>query len=152
MNNKFEKNKFITNNKYNFENNCLNQMSNIIDIESELLTPFINKKDKNYKTNDINFYYTAGAIGPGKGFGNMQVSNQMRFGIAGRTDTKEFKQSKESEQLIDFKYQYLNKNYQDPKHIVMSIPRGGASTRKQNQLQINYKINNLYKRPVEFQY
>ena len=43
----------------------------------------------------------------------------------------------EKQQMFDFQFQYLDKNFQDPNHLVMPIPRGGESTRKQNQLSVN---------------
>ena len=56
-------------------------------------------------------------------------------------NTKEFKEVKEAEQFFDYQFQYLDRNFQDPNHIVMPIPRGGESTRKQNQLSVNTMRN-----------
>ena len=39
--------------------------------------------------------------------------------------------------MFDYQFQYLDKNFQDPNHIVMSMPRGGVQTRKQSQLQVD---------------
>ena len=71
----------------------------------------------------------------------MEVSNDIRYGGASRYDTKEFKEIKESQQFFDYQFQYLDRNFQDPSHIVMQIPRGGESTRKQNQLTVNTMRN-----------
>lgn len=84
-----------------------------------------------------NFYYTNKNIGAGRGFGNLEISNEIRNGDASRVDTKEYKEKRESKQIFEYQFQYLDKNYQDPSHIVMPIPRGGEITRKQNQLVIN---------------
>jgi predicted enzyme involved in methoxymalonyl-ACP biosynthesis len=92
-------------------------------------------------TND-NFYYTNKNIGAGRGFGNLEVSNEIRYGDASRANTKEYKEEKESKQIFEYQFQYLDKNFQDPKHIVMPIPRGGEITRKQNQLVINTMRHN----------
>ena len=51
------------------------------------------------------------------------------------------KQEKEAQQFFDFQFQYLDRNFQDPNHVVMTIPRGGESTRKQNQLTVNTMRN-----------
>jgi len=93
----------------------------------------------NTTTNHINdnFYYTNKNIGAGRGFGNLEVSNEIRYGDASRANTKEYKEEKESKQIFEYQFQYLDKNFQDPEHIVMPIPRGGEITRKQNQLVIN---------------
>jgi hypothetical protein len=95
-------------------------------------------------TND-NFYYTNKNIGAGRGFGNLEISNDIRQGDASRVDTKEYKEKRESEQIFEYQFQYLDKNYQDPTHIVMPIPRGGEITRKQNQLVINTMRQNTTK-------
>jgi hypothetical protein len=103
--------------------------------------PFdLNINTSNNITNDITndkFYYTNKNIGAGRGFGNLEISNEIRNGDASRIDTKEYKEKRESEQIFEYQFQYLDKNYQDPSHIVMPIPRGGEITRKQNQLVIN---------------
>ena len=100
----------------------------------------INNTTTNH-TND-NFYYTNKNIGAGRGFGNLEVSNEIRYGDASRANTKEYKEEKESKQIFEYQFQYLDKNFQDPEHIVMPIPRGGEITRKQNQLVINTMRHN----------
>lgn len=163
--NQTQKSKFITNSNPNDKPHGYWSLdrtkSQSIDCESNLITPKINKKEKiqmklndefspsDYKiqyknslpTENCNltddFYYMNKDLGAGRGFGNLNISNDIRYGDASRYDTKQFKQTKESEQLFDYQFQYLDRNFQDPNHIVMSIPRGGESTRKQNQLHIN---------------
>ncbi len=132
--------------------------SQVIDDESLLLTPQISSKDKmqvelnntiapnNYNVNysdnlkndsDLDIYFPTKFIGAGRGFGNLDVASDIRNGNASRKDFKEFKVTKESEQMFDYQFSYLTRNVQDPNHIVMPIPRGGESTRKQNQLPVN---------------
>lgn len=67
----------------------------------------------------------------GRGFGNLNISNDIRYGGSSRLDTKNFKEKQESRQMFDFQFQYLDKDYQNPNNIVMPIPRGGDMTRKQ---------------------
>ncbi len=132
----------------------------VIDDETKLIVPDIISKDKtqivlsnnlnpkdytlNYSdrlSNNLDkstdFYYMNANIGAGRGFGNLDTSTDIRNGNASRTDTKIFKETKESRQYFDYKFQYLERNFQDPNHIVMPIPRGGETTRKQNQLSVN---------------
>lgn len=134
--------------------------SDVIDNESELIARSFNSRDKlQVKLNDTispdnyqlsysvnksdcpgeipNFYYTNKDVGAGRGFGNLNISNQIRFSDQSRRDTKEYREVKEGEQMFEYQFQYLDRNYQDPKHLVMSIPRGGESTRKQNQLSVS---------------
>ena len=51
--------------------------------------------------------------------------------------------------FLEIANQYLNKNYQDPTHIVMPIPRGGISTRKTNNI-INHSESTS--QPITFTY
>ena len=110
----------------------------------------------NNLTND-KFYYTNKNIGAGRGFGNLEISNDIRHGDASRVDTKEYKEKRESDQIFEYQFQYLDKNYQDPAHIVMPIPRGGEITRKQNQLVINTMRHNTtnyddHNKTIKFDY
>lgn len=106
------------------------------DLNDNTSTSLTNDNASTNLPND-NFYYTNKNIGAGRGFGNLEVSNDIRYGDASRVNTKEYKEEKESKQTFEYQFQYLDKNFQDPKHIVMPIPRGGEITRKQNQLVIN---------------
>ena len=80
-------------------------------------------------------------VGPGHGFGNLEISNDIRYGNSSRFDTKEFKEIRESSQLFDYQFQYLDKNFQDPNNIVMPIPRGGNTTREKTQLFMKPSTN-----------
>jgi hypothetical protein len=138
--------------------------SDVIDNETDLITPATSSRDRtqvklknsfhpsdynlNYEDNlrkdhtqKTGFYYNNRDVGPGRGFGNLNISNDIRNGDASRYYTKEFKQEKEAQQFFDFQFQYLDRNFQDPNHVVMPIPRGGESTRKQNQLSVNTMRN-----------
>jgi hypothetical protein len=155
--------------------------SAVIDAESTLINPSINSKDKvqiqlndtfspddyniNYhdnlkkNSNEKNIiYYMNKDGGAGRGFGNLNISNDIRYGNFTRKDTKEFKEKQEAEILLDYQYQYLSKNFQDPNHLVMPIPRGGESTRKNNQLsvntmrQFNTQQNNNLTKTIKFEY
>ena len=96
-----------------------------------------NKYKDNRELNRVDFYYTTSDFGPGRGFGNLNISNDIRTGDSSRNDTKEFKESREKSQLFDYQFQYLDRNFQDPNHIVLPIPRGGDTTRTKTQLYIN---------------
>jgi hypothetical protein len=112
-----------------------------VGIENELQ---FNKYKDNKTLNRIDFYYTNSTVGPGHGFGNLEISNDIRNGNSSRIDTKEYKETRESSQLFDYQFQYLDRNFQDPNHIVMPIPRGGDTTRDKTQLLINNNIHFSY--------
>jgi len=105
-----------------------------LDIESKLKKSQISTKYKmdiqptqNIEQNIANNK----SMSAGRGFGNLNISNDIRYGGSSRMDTKEFKEKRESRQMLDFHFQYLDKDYQNPNNIVMPIPRGGDMTRKQ---------------------
>ena len=56
------------------------------------------------------FYYTNKDVGAGRGFGNLEVSNDIRYGDASRHNTKEFKEITESQQFFDYQFEYLDRN------------------------------------------
>ena len=135
MNNLCKKNKFSINNDYFLNYQTPTNISNIVDKETELLTPFMKDNEKtqvklnnilnpndftlNYhnakkNNNNYDYYYSTRDIGPGRGFGNLNISNDIRKGSQGRLDTKIFKETQESQQLFDYQYQILDKNYQEP--------------------------------------
>ena len=79
----------------------------------------------NMNLNDTKF------IGPGRGFGNLNISNDIRIGSQSRGDTKLNKQINESRQSFDQTDKYETKKIIEPTNRVC------MSTRTQNQLFIN---------------
>ena len=152
----------------------------VVDSETKLLTPGVQTKDKTqlvlkkdfepsnyavnyedglkkFQTQKTGFYYNNRDVGPGRGFGNLNIATEIRNGDASRTDTKEHRDKQEGQQMFDYQFQYLDKNFQDPKHIVMPIPRGGVQTRKQTQLSVNnmrtfQNDNNELTQTIKFNY
>jgi hypothetical protein len=128
------------------------EKSNIIEQESNLISPGIGTRQKtqielpkhihpnNYsipienklqKELNKKIYFSGYDTGPGKGFGNLSVSNDIRIGNFTRLETKDFKVNKESE-LIN-RWEYIDNRFNNPTNVVMDIPRGGESTRKISQ-------------------
>lgn len=125
------------------------EKSNIIEQETNLISPGIGTRQKtqielpkhihpnNYsipienklqKELNKKIYFSGYDTGPGKGFGNLSVSNDIRIGNFTRLETKDFKVNKESE-LIN-RWEYIDNRFNNPNNVVMEIPRGGESTRK----------------------
>ena len=91
--------------------------------------------------------------GPGRGFGNLNISNEIRNSNNSREDSKEYKEQRESMQIFDYQFQYLDKNFQDPSHIVMPIPRGGVTTRDQIQLEVDSMRGDIQQeKPKKFEF
>jgi len=127
---------------------------NVIDNESNLLTPGVGTKTKakiemtqylhpnNYeipvanvvqRKEDNTTYFPGYDTGPGRGFGNLNISNNIRTGDFTRTETKVYKAEKESEMLE--RWEFIDDRFTKPQNLVMEMPRGGDTTRKlQNDL------------------
>jgi hypothetical protein len=134
------------------------------DADNSLLKPLFNSKEKNkielkneinpmdfnlqYNTNlkledKTQFYYTNQSVGAGRGFGNLEVSNEIHFSNSSRFDKQEWKQYKEG--IIIDRFDFIDKNIQNPKHLVMDdIPRGGVSTRKQLNIENDNKTKIIF--------
>ena len=139
-----QKNKLNYKNKFNTNNDPTEYSPGHYKIEKDKLESIgiennlqFNKYRDNKVLDRVDFYYTNSIVGPGHGFGNLEISNNIRNGNSSRVDNKEFKELRESSQLFDYQFQYLDRNFQDPDHIVMSIPRGGNTTREKTQLITN---------------
>lgn len=86
--------------------------------------------------NNSNYHFIGNNFEPGRGFGNLNVSNDIRYGFNSRCDSKVVKQEREQE-VIE-RWDFIDNRYQNVNNIVMEMPRGGESTRKeQNQLVLN---------------
>ncbi len=173
-NKKLEKSKKV---KY-FDNStrdskCMpdNKYKSRVEDESFLLLPRMNSKQKtkmelknemhpnNYdvdwnskniiKTKQHNSYY-GNHYGPGKGFGNAKVSNDIRNGKSTRLSNSKFQEIQES--TINNRTDIIFKNYQDPKHLILPFPRGGEITRKSLQSNNMSKEISDYHSEFKFKY
>ena len=67
-------------------------------------------------------------VGAGRGFGNLNISNDIRNGEDSRSQNNKFKKIKEAE-VID-RFEFLDKDIQNPYNLILPFPRGGEITRK----------------------
>jgi hypothetical protein len=143
----------------------------VIDAESNLISPGVGTRAKtkvemvenlhpnNYAIpvgnkvateTDEKFYYPAYFTGPGSGFGNLNISSSIRVGDFTRTETKNFKATKESEMIE--RWEFIDDRFANPNHLVMELPRGGDSTRKP-QVDLNRSMAKLSEdKEFNFQY
>jgi hypothetical protein len=152
------KKKFVIRYDLNSDNtHNLFQCSDIVDMESQLKKATLTK-DKTPITNmnhNSNSNYGS-TFSAGRGFGNLNIANELR-GDSSRSDTKEYREYRETQDIASHKFSFLDRNFQDPFHIVMPIPRGGESTRKQNQLNVDTMRNpkelvTSNKKKIDFKY
>ena len=99
------------------------------------------QKKPNTKKSNISIINDKPYIGAGRGIGDLDISELIRTGQDTRRYNDQYKEKQESH-IID-RFQILDKNYQDPKHIVMDLPRGGVQTRKNKKLIDQAKKNNF---------
>ena len=110
----------------------------IIQEESFLLLPRVNSKKKTKielkdtmhpqdfnvelksenikKTKQYDPYY-GNHYGPGRGFGNMDMNNDIRKGEFTRLSNDDY--FKRQESIINDRSEFLSKNYQDPKNLIL---------------------------------
>jgi hypothetical protein len=169
-----KKNKFIDTSKIDYnkqhhynigEKNCITFENNNNNFESREKT-LLKLKDKmdpydydlNYtneiKKNNKEFtYFSPYNQGPGRGFGNLNIANDMRTGSSSRSETSDFKNFRES--IVVDRFQYIDERYANPDNIVFPEARAGVNTRKiatshnfidytnQFDLSINDKYKNI---------
>jgi len=136
-----------------------NNMKQNIESENELHKFKMTKKDKmidrpeNERLQQINYGFNYGA---GRGFGNLDMANNIRFGDNSRADIKQYKEDRESQQTFDHMFSYLDNNkHTEYQNSINYMVRGGENTRKQNQLNIDTMRNVedfSVKKNIEFKY
>jgi hypothetical protein len=90
---------------------------------------YINKDVKPRYINDKPY------TGPGKGIGNLDISDNVRFGLDTRRYNDEFRNINEGS-ILD-RFDILDKNVQNPNNIVLPFPQGGVQTRNNKKLVKN---------------
>lgn len=124
------KSKFIDNESnlimpFNSDNNNKN-LFEYEDLDKESYNTPLKISEINIKKQFSNYY--GHHIGPGKGFGNLSVSNDIRYGSSTRLDNFEQKINKEKE--INNRYDLIDRNFQNPNNLILPFARGGELTRK----------------------
>jgi hypothetical protein len=99
---------------------------------------------------DEPYYYPGYYTGPGQGFGNLNVSNQIRLGDNSRSQTPGFKATKEAEILE--RWQFIDNRFATEEHLVMEIPRGGITTRAPETELNNTMVRLSEDKEFNFQY
>ena len=123
-----------------------------VDVESDLIKPsnsdsclknsyeYENLDQSNYNTllkaSNLNIRqqfsnYHGHHIGPGKGFGNLNISNDIRYGSSTRLENNEAKLK--LEENINSRYDLIDKDFQNPNNLILPFSRGGENTRKSSK-------------------
>jgi len=99
---------------------------------------YFNKIRKDTKGNEF-VYFTPYDQGPGRGFGNLNVNNDIRNSEPSRSTTSDFKLSKESK-ILD-RFEFIDNRYMNPNNLVFPFPRSGDTTRKVEDSKIRFDSN-----------
>ncbi len=70
-------------------------------------------------------YVVNGFKGSGRGFGDVNIDADLRYGENSRDDKK----TARSQDLKDYKFHHMYYNFHDENHSVLPFPRGGIDTR-----------------------
>jgi hypothetical protein len=141
----YDKNDFIENESYLLKPSLNNKTKINLEIDSMSTKNYgITYNNTEADKTEKEVYYRPMYSGPGRGFSE---DYDMRFGNSSRIVNRERKVERESAMINRF--EYLDRNVQDPNNLVMTIPRGGACTRKQVLPTINKDSND---KMVDFNY
>ena len=86
---------------------------------------FCLRSEKVRETLNHGDYVNNGYKGNGRGFGDVDVSQNLRYGQSSREDKK----TARSHDLKDLKFNNLVINFNDEDNVVLPFPRGGIDTR-----------------------
>jgi len=160
-----KKNKFVDTNYYNFNKQPFYEIDKNENLQINLIKDNYNDKEKiqitlkdnfdphNYNLNyydsikrtftEENNYLQLLNQEPGRGFGNLNINNEIRTGDEGRIDTHEFKNYRESE--VNNRFDFIDNRFINPQNLVLPFPRSGIHTRKvinfNSQLDIDANFN-----------
>ena len=157
MKKRVKKNKFIDTNCVDYnkqpfyevnrnENSQINLIKNNYNNKEKLQVTLTNNFDPyNYNLNYFDSikrtYTTENNYTPlfnqeaGRGFGNLNINNEMRKGDSGRIDNDDFKVYRESE--VNNRFQFVDDRFNNPRNLVLPFPRLGNPTRKVTNFNTN---------------
>ena len=132
----------IVKNNFNSKNKVRTELKNEINPFNYELNYF-NRIKKDIKGEEEFVYYSPYDQGPGRGFGNLNINNNIRKSEQSRNNNDNFKLSRESE-IID-RFQFLDDRYSNSNNVVFPFPRNGENTRtysEHNVSILDYNFNN----------
>ena len=102
---------------------------------------------KDTKGDNEYIYYSAYDQGPGHGFGNLNINNNIRLGEQSRMETSDFKMFRESE-ILD-RFDFIDNRYSQSKNLVFPFPRSGELTRKSTYYNNDLNLSQYNKYNLE---
>ena len=109
---------------------------------------YFNRQVKDTKGENEYIYYSAYDQGPGRGFGNLNTSNEIRLGQSTRETTEDFRIYRESE--MGNRFEFIDNRFVNPNNIVFPMPRSGENTRKVNNITDTELSKNNSRKPDNF--
>lgn len=86
---------------------------------------FYVKTGKNRESINHGDYVVNGYKGNGRGFGDHDISQELRYG----QNSRDIKKTARDTDLKDLKFHKMLKNFNDEENVVLPFPRGGIDTR-----------------------
>lgn len=117
----------VIKNNYNTRNKSQLALKDTLDPYNYEL-PYNNTIKKDIKGQEEFIYYSPYDQGPGRGFGNLNVNNTIRYSEPSRASSEDFKMYRESE-ILD-RFDFIDNRFTNPKNVVFPFPRSGEMTRK----------------------
>jgi hypothetical protein len=121
----------ITKENYNSKTKTNIELNKTLDPFNYNLN-YVNKIRKDVKGEEEFVYFAPYNQEAGRGFGNLNIGNNIRMSESSRLFTDEFKIYKESE--INDRFDYLDNRYSNPDNLVFPFPRSGETTRLINNI------------------
>jgi hypothetical protein len=128
----------IIKDNYTSKNKCRLELTNNLNPFNYDLN-YENKIKKDVKGDNMFIYYSPYNQGPGRGFGNLNINNQIRKSESSRNDNEDFKLFRESE--IINRFDFLDNRYSNPSNVVFPFPRSGETTRNKVEKSLNNSQN-----------
>ena len=112
---------------YKFKKKSLVELDKDEDNEGEDYRNFsVKAEKKNSRESSLVYnHMNVGYKGNGRGFGDDDISSKLRYGVDSRQNLK----TARTQDLQDYRFEYLNPDFSDPAKNVLPFARGGIDTR-----------------------
>jgi len=126
MKNSVKKTKFIDTTNIEYNKQPFYHIDPNYNSQINLLKDNYNYKEKNINENEIFFDYKPLLnLEPGRGFGNLNVNNEIRNGKSSRSDIEDFKLNRESD--LTNRFNIIDTRYLNSYNTILPFPISGRT-------------------------
>lgn len=145
---------WIDNKKSNIDTENFLRLLNENEKKSKKVTPISDTGNIQAAENNSHFHFLGDDLKKDDektNFGNLDISNDIRHGTNTRLDNNQFRRNKEKN--VDTRFDFLDRNFQNPNNIVLPFARGGENTRVKKTELDEFKHKELVKNEdIKFEY